>query len=86
MNYYNKDISFTCCKNEYIQGVDSYHDNRHDDRRWSFYCCDSSGLTTHNCYTTGYQNNPRLDGDLDFQASFDRVITGVFSQYNNYRE
>lgn len=86
VNYYNKDISFTCCDNEYIRGVDSYHDNSHDDRRWSFYCCDSSGLTTHKCYNTGYQNNLSLDGDLDFQASFGRVITGVFSQYNNHRE
>ena len=86
VNYYNKDISFTCCENEYIRGVDSYHDNSHDDRRWSFYCCDSTGLTTHTCYTIGYQNSLSLDGDLDFQAPFGRVVTGVFSQYNNHRE
>ena len=86
VNYYNKDLSFTCCENEYIRGVDSYLDNRHDNRRWSFYCCSSSGLVTHDCYETGYQNSLHLHGDMDFQASFGTVITGAFSQYNHYRE
>ena len=86
VNYYNKHMSFTCCKNEYMRGVDSYHDNRHNDRTWSFYCCGSSGITTHSCYTTGYQNSLRPDGDVDFQASFGGVITGAFSQYDYYSE
>ena len=87
MNYYNKDFSFTCCKNEYMRGVDSYRDDRHDDRIWNFYCCGTSGITTHNCFTTGYQNNLlRLDGDMDYQASLGRVMTGAFGQYNNQRE
>ena len=79
VNDYNRDISFTCCDNEYLCGVDSYHNNSHDDRKWSFYCCGASGITTHNCYMTGYQN--RLDGDLDFQAPLGSVIMGVFSRY-----
>lgn len=86
VNYYNKDFSFTCCENEYMRGVESYHDDRHDDHMWSFYCCGTSGIKTHNCFTTGYQNSLRLDGDMDYQASFGRVMTGAFSQYNNHRE
>lgn len=82
VNHYNKDISFTCCENEYIGGVYSYHDNSHEDRRWSFYCCSSSDLKTRDCYTTGYRNS--LTTDLDFQAAYGRVITGAISQYDYY--
>ena len=84
VNDYDEQIAFLCRENYYLAGVESYHDNHHEDRRWSFYCCNTPGLSSSNCYTTGYQNS--WDGVLDFRAHHQEFITGVLSHHNNHKE
>ena len=81
INEFNEVISFMCGKNGYIAGVESYHDNSKEDRRWKFTCCSVPFYTTTDCRLTDYVN--KLDGEMDFQADDDEVITGVFSYYSS---
>lgn len=84
VNQFDKLILFMCGRNEYLRGVESYHSNHHEDRRWRFYCCHSNGYITKSCEITGYVNN--WDDPLHFQARHGKIITGVFSHHDNYRE
>ena len=81
MNDFDQPISFLCAHNYYIAGVDSYHDNHHEDRRWSFLCCNSPGHYSGYCYITGYQNS--WDGYMDFRAQRNREPMNVSG---NHRE
>ena len=84
VNDYDDPMSFTCGSNEYISGVQSHHHNRHEDRRWNFYCCSSPGHTTSGCYQTPYVNN--WDDPMDYAAPSGHVITGATSYHDNGRE
>ena len=83
-NEFDQQIIFMCGRDEYLRGVESYHSNYHEDRRWRFYCCHSPGYITKSCEITGYTNS--WDGPMNFQARSGGVITGVFSYHDNYRE
>ena len=84
VNDYDEQIAFLCRENYYLAGVESYHHNYYEDRRWSFYCCSSPGLSSSNCYITDYQNS--WDGVLDFRAHHHEFITGIFSHHDNQKE
>ena len=75
---------FVCDGNKYIGGVESYHDNGREDRRWKFTCCSAAGHKTYGCYNTGYVNE--FDKPMNFQAGYGEVITGVYSYHDNGRE
>ena len=85
VNEFDGPMIFMCNENEYLAGVESIHDNYHEDRRWSFYCCTSSGYTTKSCsITSRFQNG--LDGNMDFSARPDYFLTGAFSYHDNLSE
>ena len=81
VNDFDQPISFLCAHNYYLAGVDSYHDNHHEDRRWSFLCCNSPGHYSGYCYIPGYQNS--WDGYMDFRAQRNREPMKVSG---NHRE
>ena len=80
VNNFREAIFFMCPKNQYIGGVESYHDNGQEDRRWKFTCCSAKSHITNNCRLTGFVNGH--DQQMNFKASHGEVITGVFSYYN----
>ena len=84
VNSFDKPMHFNCDSNQYIAGVESYHDNGREDRRWKFTCCSAFGHKTYSCYKTGYVNE--FDEELNFQAEYNEVITGVYSYHDNGRE
>ena len=84
VNNFDEPMFFKCNRNEYISGVESYHDNHYEDRRWKFICCGASGHITKSCRHTGYVNN--FDEKINFQAGYKEVITGVYSYHDNHRE
>ena len=84
VNSFDKPMFFMCGRNQYIYGVESYHNNRHEDRRWKFTCCSASGHKTKSCRHTGFVNE--FDRPLLFQARHKEVITGVYSYHNNRKE
>ena len=73
------------CPSEYIMnGVESYHDNGKEDRRWKFKCCKSLNHFTRNCYLTDYINN--WDAVMDYQADNPYIFNGFFSYHDNGKE
>lgn len=82
VNDYDQPINFNCPANQFLAGVESYHHNFFEDRRWSFYCC--AGGTLSGCYRTGYLNS--FDGDLHYQVPNGKVIAGVHSYHHNFFE
>ena len=83
VNGFKKPILFSCGDNEYMAGVESYHKNRKEDRKWKFTCCSASNHITSDCRLTDNVN--QLGKTLDFQAGDGEVITGVNSQTYNSR-
>ena len=83
-NEFDLPMNFMCPPNKYISGVESYHDNGREDRRWKFTCCGIYGRITASCRQTGYVND--WDAPMNFQAGYGEVITGVFSYHDNGRE
>ena len=43
VNNWDEVIAFQCPQNGYITGIDSYHDNGPEDRRFKFRCCETTG-------------------------------------------
>ena len=84
VNNHDQPISFSCGANGYLNGVESHHSNRHEDRVWSFKCCSHPHHITWNCHNTGYVNY--WDGPMNYQVPAGKVINGVYSFHNNHRE
>ena len=84
VNNFDEPILFMCGRDEYLRGVDSYHNDYYEDRRWRFYCCHSPGYTTKSCEISDYVNS--WDEPMSFQARIGTVITGAFSYHNDIRE
>ena len=79
VNQFHEYISYMCGKNQYIGGVESYHDNSKEDRRWKFTCCSAPSQATKDCRLTGFVNSPNVN--MEYQANDGEVITGVFSYF-----
>lgn len=43
VNDWDEVLVFQCQHNSYISGIDSYHNNHAEDRRFKFYCCETVG-------------------------------------------
>lgn len=59
-------INFMYPTNQYVAGVESYHDNGPKDHRWKFTCCAISNRITSSCRQTGYVND--WDGPSKFPS------------------
>ena len=84
VNGYDQPMFFKCGGNKYLSGVYSHHNNRREDRVWSFKCCGSLHYAIKNCYGTGYVND--WDKYMHYTVPSGKVITGVYSYHNNHRE
>jgi hypothetical protein len=80
VNEFDLPFNFMCPVNQNINGVESYHKDKHGDCRWKFTCCGIENRITASCHHTGYLND--FDKEIDFEASGGEVITGVYS-YNS---
>ncbi|KAK6963285.1 strain EAF dermatopontin 3 [Biomphalaria glabrata] len=84
VNDFDGPLVYTCPGNKVMVGVHSYHNNRREDRRFGFYCCDVQGSTPRDCYTTDYVND--WDGKLTLAVPEGRAVKAAFSHHNNRRE
>ena len=84
VNEWDLPMDFMCPPNKFVTGVESYHDNGREDRRWKFTCCAVSNRITTSCHKTGYVNS--FDGPMNFVADQGEVITGVNSYHDNGKE
>lgn len=83
VNGWDARFNFKCPRNHVITGVQSYHDNHREDRRWSFLCCGAQNFYTKTCRNTGWINN--WDGSFDFNVG-SKVIVGFESVHRNDKE
>jgi len=62
-------------------GAISYHDNHHEDRRWTFYCGHlKSGYETYECGWSNYVN--QFDEDVSGKCPNDGIMRGISSYYD----
>ncbi|ROI15312.1 Hemagglutinin/amebocyte aggregation factor [Anabarilius grahami] len=55
-NDFDQPLNFVCPPHNFMAGMSSNHNNKHEDRRWQFYCCRSNGHCTDHCEWTTYVN------------------------------
>ncbi|KAK3795192.1 hypothetical protein RRG08_056255 [Elysia crispata] len=84
VNGWDAPMNFVCPANYVISGLQSYHDNRREDRLFKFKCCIHKGYITYSCSLTGYINS--WDGVLNYNVPSGHVLTGVASIHDNHRE
>ena len=85
VNDFDQPFMFLCPSNEFLCGVDSYHDNGPEDRRFNFKCCHSPSHFTRNCQITDYTN--WFDQPIHAELSHgSQVFTGVYSYHDNGAE
>ncbi|XP_040201655.1 hemagglutinin/amebocyte aggregation factor-like [Rana temporaria] len=84
VNDFDQEFSFICPFGSVISGMQSYHDNKREDRRWSFLCCQGENQVTRNCKWSDYANN--FDAYLRWDAPFNTFLTGAHSYHDNSKE
>ena len=75
-------MNYACPHNYVITGVESYHQNGKEDRRFKFECCKVNGKVDH-CSNSGYVNN--YDHQLNFGSS-DKFMTGWKSTFSGWHK
>lgn len=68
-----------------IVGIDSFHDNRREDRRFQVKYCSTSGVTMTNHQDDGSWRNG-LDHELNYNLPGDRFLTRITSWHHNGAE
>ena len=84
VNGWNEPIDFMCPADHVIAGIQSYHDNGPEDRRYKFKCCKQDGYMTYSCYLTAYLNN--WDEPLTYNVQPGKVLTGWASKHDNGKQ
>jgi len=70
--------------NSFLVGMTSYHNNHHEDRKFTFFYSRSDSWYLDHCHETSYQNE--FDGELDLKTEPDNVIAGLSSYHSSHRE
>ncbi|XP_059156033.1 dermatopontin-like isoform X1 [Physella acuta] len=83
-NSYDQLLEFQCPNDGIITGVESIHDNGHEDRMWGFQCCNPDGHVSHACEYTPYVN--QYDQMLTYRVPDGMVLRGVTSVHDNGHE
>ncbi|XP_055892566.1 hemagglutinin/amebocyte aggregation factor-like [Biomphalaria glabrata] len=84
INDFDQPVDYNCPNDGIICGIESVHDNHHEDRKWSYYCCFPEGFVTHACEDTPYENT--YDHVLNYRVPDDFVLRGVQSVHDNRHE
>ncbi|CAN2390959.1 Dermatopontin, partial [Pristimantis euphronides] len=83
-NDFDEEFTFICPFGSVLSGMESYHDNKREDRRWKFLCCQGDKAVQQNCKWSGYVND--FDSYLRWDAPSNYYLVGVQSYHDNKRE
>ncbi|XP_048012065.1 hemagglutinin/amebocyte aggregation factor-like isoform X1 [Megalobrama amblycephala] len=83
-NDFDQPLNFVCPPHHIMAGMSSYHNNKHEDRRWQFYCCRSNGHCTANCEWTTYVN--WFDEYFHWNVPNQNYLVGAESYHENKHE
>jgi len=86
MNSWDEILYFICPPDQVLHGIESFHANSKEDRRWKFQCCRvSSGVSVQSKGWSEYVND--WDKELSYRCpASDQAIVGVSSYHDNYTE
>ena len=84
VNDWDNAVYVHCRYNYFIAGVESYHDNDKEDRRFNYRCCRNYNRCTRNCRWRGPVNH--YDGDMNYHVKANHVIVGAYSWHRNDKE
>jgi len=83
-NNWDQQLDYKCGGNSAISGLQSYHDNGKEDRRFNIQCCDLSNngeWRISDIYKTGYVNE--FDKQVNYRCGYMEVLVGLFSYHDN---
>ncbi|XP_063785030.1 hemagglutinin/amebocyte aggregation factor-like isoform X2 [Pseudophryne corroboree] len=83
VNCFDDEFTFVCPFGSVLSGMQSYHDNNTEDRRWKFYCCQGEVPVSRNCKWSDYVND--FDEYLRWDAPTNQYLTGAQSYHDNIR-
>jgi len=89
LNSWDRSLNFRCASFEVLVGLESYHDNRKEDRRWKARCATlnteevATGIVGQR-HSTGYVNN--WDQAWTWSVGHTGVLTGLRSHHDNHKE
>ncbi|CAL1548243.1 unnamed protein product [Lymnaea stagnalis] len=81
VNSWREMVAYICPGDTVVTGIDSYHDNGSEDRRFKFRCCGIATKKPKNCYMTDYAND--WDGKLLLIVPPGSVLKGAFSYFHD---
>ncbi|KAA0720723.1 Millepora cytotoxin-1 [Triplophysa tibetana] len=81
VNDFDQKLNYECPSNYVVSGMSSYHSNKHEDRRWKFYCCRSSGYCNTDCQWTTYVN--WFDEAFHWTVPNHNYLVGAESYHDN---
>ncbi|XP_078077305.1 hemagglutinin/amebocyte aggregation factor-like [Mustelus asterias] len=84
VNTMDEEFSFTCPFDSIVTGVEAYHSNYYEDRRWKFYCCRVKNSCNKNCFWTDYLN--LFDDYFSWVVPNATYLVGASSYHDNYHE
>lgn len=84
VNNWDVPVVTLCESNYYIAGVYSYHDDRREDRRFNYKCCENTNQCTRNCSIDGPVNY--FDRNMNYELLHGHVIVGAFSWHRDDTE
>ncbi|CAM9489293.1 unnamed protein product [Lampetra fluviatilis] len=84
VNNFDEAFSFTCPFHSALNGMESYHDNGKEDRRWKYNCCAQSNVCFSECLWTDYVNN--WDEQFSWTVPDSYFLAGVSSYHDNGKE
>ncbi|XP_063443349.1 hemagglutinin/amebocyte aggregation factor-like [Mytilus trossulus] len=82
-NDFDQFFSYQCANHGFITGIQSYHDNGHEDRKFKFHCCEIQEMDLSECY---YTNPNPFDATFTTTVPENLVFRGVTSSHNNHHE
>ncbi|XP_030640582.1 hemagglutinin/amebocyte aggregation factor-like [Chanos chanos] len=83
-NDFDQEFTFQCPKNYVLTGMNSYHDNHHEDRRWRFHCCLVHNQCNAVCQWTTYINY--FDEPFSWSVPTMNYLVGTGSYHSNSKE
>ncbi|XP_016403276.1 hemagglutinin/amebocyte aggregation factor-like [Sinocyclocheilus rhinocerous] len=84
VNDFDQKFTFECPPHHIITGMSSYHNNKHEDRWWQFYCCRSNDHCTADCEWTTYVNC--FDEYFHWTVPNHNYLVGAESYHENKHE
>ncbi|KAM4677934.1 hemagglutinin/amebocyte aggregation factor-like isoform 2-T2 [Discoglossus pictus] len=84
VNDFDQPFDFVCPFGSVLSGMDSFHDNKREDRRWRFLCCSGEISVSKDCKWSNYVNE--FDDYLRWDAPPNYYLVGASSFHDNNRE